>query len=148
MYAIRSYYVSFVDPKKETVTVEVYGSLPVDPTYGEDVIYDFRSDNVRRYGSPGSVTLYNQTKTPDGKSLSASRPTIEFASPRPGTKADVYKHFLSPIDGKDLCEPIVYEKADYRPLPGRVYNFWPESGPPVEQTVPVDNQTPPTESVV
>jgi len=139
------YLVSYVDPKKETVTVEVYGQLPVDPTYGENIIYDFSSENVRRYGSPGSITLYNQTKTPDGKTLSPSRPTIEFASPRAGTKADVYKHILSSTDGKDLCDPILYEEANYRPIQGRVYSYWPESGPPVEETVPVDNQPQPSD---
>jgi hypothetical protein len=139
------YLVSYVDPKKETVTVEVYGQLPVDPTYGENIIYDFKSENVRRYGSPGSITLFNQSKTPDGKTLSPSHPTIEFASPRAGTKADVYKHILSSTDGKDLCDPILYEVANYSPIQGRVYSYWPESGPPVEETVPVDNQ-PPAES--
>ncbi len=135
------YLVSYVDPKKETVTVEVYGQLPVDPTYGENIIYNFTSENKRRYGSPGSITLYNQTQTPNGKTLSPDCPTIEFASPRVGTKADVYKHILSSIDGKELCDPIFYEEADYRPISGRIYCYWPESGPPpVEETVPVDNQ--------
>ncbi len=142
------YLVSYVDPQKKTVTVEVYGQLPVDPTYGENIIYDFSSKNVRRFGSPGSVTLYNQTQTPDGKSLSPTKPTITFAEPRAGTKADVYKHILSSTDGKDLCDPIFYEEASYKPIQGRVYSYWPESGPPAaptEPTVPVDNPTPPTD---
>ena len=142
------YLVSYVDPQKKTVTVEVYGQLPVDPTYGENIIYDFSSNNKgTRYGSPGSITLYNQTQTPDGKSLSPTKPTITFAEPRAGTKIDVFKHILS-LDGTPLCDPILYEKADYKPIKGRVYSYWPESGPPAaptEPTVPVDNPTPPAD---
>jgi hypothetical protein len=139
------YLVSYVDPQKKTVTVEIYGQLPVDPTYGENIIYDFRSDNKgTRYGSPDTITHYNQTQTPDGEALSPDRPTIEFSKPRAGTKVDVYKHILG-LDGQPLCDPILYEKADYRPIKGRIYTYWPPSGPPVEETVPVDNQQQPSD---
>lgn len=127
--AMPAYMVSYVDPQKKTVTVEIYGRLPVDPVYGENVIYDFRSSNKgSRYGSGTSRSVYNIKVAPDGTALSPEKPVYVFSSPRAGTRIDVYKYVLA-ADGSQLSEEL-YEKANYKPIDGVTYYYWPASGPP------------------
>ena len=130
------YMVSYVDPKKKTVTVEVYGQLPVDPEFGENIIYDFRSSNKgSRYGSGTSRSVYNTKVAPDGTALSPESPVYVFSTPRAGTKIDVFKYVLA-ADGTQLSEKL-FEHADYKPVNGVTYYYWPASGPPAD-AVPVD----------
>lgn len=135
------YLVSYVDPHKKTVTVEVYGQLPVDPEFGENVIYDFRSNNKgSRYGNGTSKSVYNTKTAPDGTALSPESPVYVFSTPRAGTKIDVYKYVLS-ADGTQLSEKL-FEHADYKPVNGVTYYYWPSTGAPANAT-PV---TPPVET--
>ncbi len=128
------YLVSYVDPAKKTVTVEVYGQLPVDPEFGANVIYDFRSNNKgSRYGSGTAKSVYNTKVAPDGTALSPESPVYVFSTPRAGTKIDVYKYVLA-ADGTQLSEKL-FENADYKPVNGVTYYYWPASGPPAD--VPV-----------
>ncbi len=140
--AMPVYLVSYVDPHKKTVTVEVYGQLPVDPEFGENIIYDFRSNNKgSRYGNGTSKSVYNTKTAPDGTVLSPASPVYVFSTPRAGTKIDVYKYVLS-ADGTQLSEKL-FERADYKPVNGVTYYYWPATGAPANAT-PV---TPPAETV-
>ncbi len=132
------YLVSYVDPKKKTVTVEVYGQLPVDPEFGENIIYDFRSSNKgSHYGMGTSRSVYNTKVAPDDTVLSPENPVYVFSTPHAGTKIDVYKYVLA-ADGTQLSEKL-YEHADYKPVNGVTYYYWPESGPPApDPTAPAD----------
>lgn len=116
------YLVSYVNPKDQNVTVEVYGQQPVDPTYGP-VIYDFTSDNRgTRYGTPIMKTVFNATAAPDDTVLSAAKPVYVYAEPRAGTQIQTYKRIYS-LDGKSLCDPIPYENHKYPVLNGTTYVF-------------------------
>ncbi len=131
--AMPVYIVSYVDPHKKTVTVEVYGQLPVDPEFGENIIYDFRSNNKgSRYGSGTMRSVYNTKAAPDGTALSPEHPVYAFSTPRAGTKIDVYKYVLS-ADGTQLSEKL-FEHADYKPVNGVTYYYWSKSGPPADAT--------------
>ncbi len=119
------YLVSYVDPKKMTVTVEVYGQLPVDPQYGEGIIYNFTSDNKgKRYGSPSTKVISNKSVAPDGTVIDASNPNYVYAKPRAGTQIQTYKHILS-ADGTPLCDPIPFEFHKYPVINGITYVYTP-----------------------
>ncbi len=138
------YIVSYVDPHKKTVTVEIYGQLPVDPEFGENIIYDFRSNNKgSRYGSGASRSVHNTKEAPDGTALSPEKPVYVFSTPRAGTKVDVYKYVLA-ADGTQLSEKL-FEHADYKPVNGVTYYYWSASGPPADSVpaaAPADNTAP------
>lgn len=143
------YLVSYVDPKKKTVTVEVYGQLPVDPTYGENIIYNFTSDNKgNRYGSPKTKVISDQSVARDGTPINASNPRYVYAEPRAGTEIQTYKHILA-LDGKPLCDPIPFELHKYPVINGTVYVYTPPAGqeqPKPSDTVPENTEPVPEES--
>ncbi len=127
------YIVSYVNPTDKNVTVEVYGQQPIDPTYGA-VIYDFTSNNKgSRYGTPTPKTITSEVPVtaPDGTVVDASRPQYEFAKSRQGTTIQTYKHIYS-LDGKELCDPIPFEKHSYPVINGTVYVY----SPPIIVTPP------------
>lgn len=135
------YLVSYVDPKEMNVTVEVYGQLPFDSTYNQEVIYDFTSDNKGwRYGSPGMRTI-TATEAPNGTVLGPDLLSYVFAKPRRGTKVQVYKHIYA-LDGTPLCDPIEYELAQYPSISGTTY-VYPKDLLPTPTPEPTD---PPTDS--
>ena len=135
------YLVSYVDPEKKTVTVEVYGRLLYSEKYDQPVIYDFTSDNVRRYGS-GGVRTIPATKTPDGDVLSPENPTIVFSSPRAGYKVDVYK-FIYALDGTEL-EKTLLRVSNYKPINGYTYVYPEDLMPSPSPTGPSPTPADPT----
>ena len=134
------YIVSYVNPKDRNVTVEIYGQQPVDPTYGA-VIYDFTSNNKgTRYGTPTPKTITSEVPitAPDGTVVNASNPKYEYAKSRKGTSIQTYKHIYS-LDGKELCDPIAFEKHNYPVINGTIYVYSPPvvvtpTPPPSEPT--------------
>ncbi len=119
------YIVSYVNPKDDNVTVEIYGQPVVDPIYGE-VIYDFTSDNRGvRYGEPTIRMIYNATAAPDETVLSEALPVYVYAKPRLGTEIQTYKHIYA-LDGKELCDPIRDEHHKYPAINGITYVFGPD----------------------
>ena len=147
------YIVSYVNPTDRNVTVEIYGQLPVDSTYGS-VIYDFTSDNKgTRFGTPVPKTIYCTTPTeaPDGTVIDAAHPTYTYAKSRQGTSIQTYKHIYS-LEGKELCNPISYEQHDYPVQNGTTYIYGPDpatvtptptiSTPPPVTPTPTPTPTP------
>ncbi len=112
------YIVSYTNPKDKNVTVEIYGRPVTDPEFG-DVILTFTSKDLGSYGQkPVMNYVYNATVSYDGTPIPAGE-SIVYAESRPGKKAQVYKHILSP-DGTELKE----EKFTYyqwRPINGTTY---------------------------
>ena len=141
------YLVSYIEPKKKTVTVEVYGRLPYDEEYGQQVIYDFTSDNKgTHYGSPRTQYIYKNVAL-DGTVLSPERPEYVFGSGRRGTAIQVYKHVYA-LDGTPLCDPIEYEYHKY-PVKDRViyvYDGPMPTDPPETSEPPAESTEPPAES--
>ena len=140
------YLVSYVDPKKKTVTVEVYGRLPYNEEYGQQVIYDYTSDNKgKRYGS-GRMFTIEAKKTPKGDALSPERPKIVFSKPRAGYKVEVYKHIYA-LDGTKL-ENTLLRVSVYKPINGYTYvypaNLMPSPSPTGPSPSPTDPTTSPT----
>ncbi len=136
------YIVSYVNPKDKNVTVEIYGQQPIDPTYGE-VIYDFTSNNKgTRYGTPTPKTITSEVPitAPDGTVVDASNPTYKYADSRKGTTIQTYKHIYS-LDGKELCDPITFEKHSYPVIHGTVYVYSP---PVVPTPTPAPSESPTT----
>ena len=138
------YLVSYIDPEKETVTVEVYGRLPYNEEYGQQVIYDYTSDNKgTRYGS-GRVITIEATQTPKGVALSPENPTIVFSSPRAGYKVEVYKHIYA-LDGTKL-ENTLLRISDYKPINGYTYvypaDLMPTPTPTIDPTPTPGDTTP------
>jgi vancomycin resistance protein YoaR len=119
------YIVSYVNPKDQNVTVEIYGQPVIDPVYGE-VIYDFTSDNRgTRYGEPIIRPIYNATAAPDETVLDAANPVYAYAKPRMGSEIQTYKRIYS-LDGKELCDPIRDEHHKYPVINGTTYYFGPD----------------------
>lgn len=144
------YLVSYINPKEKNVTVEVYGQLPVDPTYGH-VIYDYTSDNKGiRYGSPTTTTIYDARVARDDYVLVPDESYV-YAVPRYGTEIQTYKHLYS-LDGTALCDPIPFEHHKYPVINGITYVYnpdpaiitTPESIPTIEQSPTYSSEpTPP-----
>ena len=136
------YLVSYVDPEKMTVTVEVYGQLPYSEEYKQQVIYDYTSDNKgTRYGS-GRVNTIEATQTPDDKKLSPENPTIVFSKPRAGYKVEVFKRVYA-LDGREL-ENTLLRTSVYQPIDGYTY-VYPESlmpTPTIPATATPETSTP------
>lgn len=132
------YLVSYVDPEKEIVTVEVYGRLPYSEQHQQHVIYDYTSDNIRRYGM-GSVRTVENTVAPDGHILTPEAPTYEFSKPARGYKVDVYKHVYA-LDGTQLDKTFLRE-SNYSPKGGWTYIYPPHLMPPEPTPDPTDPGT-------
>ena len=121
------YLVSYVEPEKTTVTVEVYGRLPYNDAYGQQVIYDYTSDNKgTRYGMGRVIPVY-ATKTPKGDVLTPENPTIVFSSPKAGCKVKVYKHIYA-LDGTEL-DIMLLRVSNYKPINGYTYFYPPDLMP-------------------
>ena len=136
------YIVSYVNPKDKNVTVEIYGQQPIDPTYGA-VIYDYTSNNKgKRYGTPKPKTITSEVPitAPDGTVVNASNPKYQYAKSRKGTSIQTYKHIYS-LDGKELCDPIPFEKHNYPVINGTVYVYSP---PVVVTPTPPPSEPEPT----
>lgn len=136
------YLISYVNPKDRNVTVEVYGPQPIDPVYGP-VIYHFTSNNQgTRFGEPTMKVIYNATVARDETVLDAEHPIYVYAVARRGTEIQTYKHIFS-LDGKELCDPIPYERHKYPMINGTTYVF----GPDPATVTPTPSVTPaPTET--
>ena len=116
-YDMPIYVVSYVNGSDKSVTVEIYGSLPVDDQ-GREIIYDYWSEKTGSIGSPGSVTI-EATALPDGTALAVGE-SVVWVKERGGTYASVYKRVLLASDGSQLSEDLFY-KATYRAITGKVY---------------------------
>lgn len=119
------YFISYINPVDQNVTVEVYGQQPVHPTYGP-VIYDYTSNNKgTKFGTPTTKMVYNTAVAPDGTVLSAAKPTHVYAMPRTGIEIQTYKHIYS-LDGKELTEKTPYDSHKYQVINGTTYVFGPD----------------------
>ncbi len=134
------YLVSYVDPKKQTVTVEVYGRLPYSEKFKQYVIYDYTSDNKGKPYGMGRVKTIKATQTPTGDVLSPENPIIVFSSPKAGRKVEVFK-LVYALDGTEL-ENKLFRVSDYKPINGYTYIYPPNLMPASTPTPPTP--TPPT----
>ncbi len=133
------YIVSYVNPKDKNVTVEIYGPPLTDPDHPEwgEVIYDFESDYIGRFGSPASKVIESSEPitAPDGTVVNADNPEYVYSENRRGTKARVYKHVYS-LDGTELADPIEYEYAVYKVINGTTYKYNPPAPSPTPSPAP------------
>lgn len=116
-YSTPVFIVSYVNKKEKNVTVEFYGPPVTDGTHGQ-VILDFSSKFIERFGSPNTEVHYNASETPDGKPI-AEGSSKNFVTARRGTRAQVYIHYISP-DGKELEKKKLYV-AVYPKINGQKY---------------------------
>jgi hypothetical protein len=145
------YIVSYVNPKDKNVTVEIYGPPLIDADHPEwgNVIYDYTSRNLGRYGSPGTKTITSEVpiEAPDGTVVDAPNPTYGYANSRRGTKVQTYRHVYS-LDGTKLCDPLPYTYYKYPTIDGTTYVYAPPT-PPVTTdpavTAPPAQSTPPAQ---
>lgn len=136
-YATPVYMVSYVDPKEKTATVEIYGPLVPDSTYG-DVILDFSFEDGGTFGAPVMTYIYNSTKAPDGTALAAGQ-AYEYAKIRPGRNVETFIHYIS-LDGNEL-EMKSFHKYSWNPQNGKTYVNGPDPAtvtptPPPVPTLP------------
>ncbi len=125
--------VSYINYKEKNVTVEIYGTPVVDPTYG-DVILTFTSERGGTGAKPETTIVYNATVTPDGTRIPVGK-SVTYREARGSTSATSYKHILD-LNGKEL-HTEVYEKSSYRSYTGLVYANY------ADPSIPVVTPTPP-----
>lgn len=111
------YIISYMNTKDKNVTVEIYGPPVVSEKYGE-VILDFSSEVTGRTELPKTSVHYRAAQTPDGKPIDPGASKV-FVSPRRGTTAQTYIHYISP-DGKELGVEKFYT-AKYPRIEGEKY---------------------------
>jgi hypothetical protein len=144
------YIVSYVNPKDKNVTVEIYGKTVVDPEHGE-VIIDYTSKSLGKFGSPKTKYIFNTKVAPDDHVLKPGE-HYRYAENRSGERAQIYK-IMKSLDGKQLtkedagtykCNPIngiIYvngtKEEENQPSP-------PPSDSPTDSTPP--SSSPPAES--
>lgn len=124
-YDVPVFIVSYNDFKNKNITFEIYGPPVVHETFGE-IILDFTSVRTGRGSTPGTKYLYNQTITPDGKTVPANGEVV-YRDPRAATYGTATKHYLD-LTGKELKKEQ-FQKATYPSFTGLVYRNYPETGP-------------------
>jgi len=141
-YSSPVYIVSYVDPRKKTATVEVYGPPVVTEEYGE-VILDFSSKDGGTFGNPGMNYVYNATKAPDGKVLAPGQ-SYTYAQPQVGRKVTTYIHYLS-LTGEELAVKE-FHSYTWNPRPGTTYVNGPDPATlpqtPAPPPEPAENKPP------
>jgi hypothetical protein len=137
------YIVSYMNKDEKNVTVEIYGTPVVDPTYG-DVILNFTSKKTSTGSVPGTTYFYNQTATPGGDSITAGK-SVTYVEARASTTAIVYIHYLK-LDGTEIESKQSYTHK-YPSIKGKVYCNYPDPNAPVVTPTPPPSSTPvPSES--
>lgn len=111
------YIVSYLNGVEENLTIEIYGTLPVDEKYGQ-VIYTFTSRKSSTGETPAYTYIYNATATPDGDPIAPGGQS-KYVSSRPKTTAKVYMHILD-LEGNELEEKFLFT-ATYRAYTGVIY---------------------------
>ena len=111
------YLVSYYNKEDENVTVELYGVPVVHETYG-DVILDFTSRQTSTGTTPGTNIVY-AAKAPDGHVLSPGE-SYSYVKARGARYANVYIHYYD-LNGVELCDKALFEKASYRSRTGVTY---------------------------
>ncbi len=111
------YIISYVNPKDQNVTVEVYGPPVVDAELGP-VILDFTSKSGGYYGEPRMIYYYNMAVAPDDTVILPGESYV-FAKARKGQRVQTYIHYLD-LEGKELkvAEDHYYE---WPPINGKTY---------------------------
>jgi len=137
------YIVSYMNRSEKNVTVEIYGTPVVDKEYG-DVILNFTSKKVSTGSVPDTSYYYNQTKTPDGDSISAGK-SVTYVVARASTTATIYIHYLK-LDGTEITSKQ-YDTARYPSIRGKVYcNYNDPSKPVVAPSPPASSKPSPSTS--
>ena len=126
------YIVSYVNPKDQNVTVEMYGQTVVAPTYG-DVILDFSFISGGSFGEPGMQIVYNTPVAPDNTPIPAGG-AYEYAKARPGKSVETFIHYLS-LDGTELAKES-FHKYKWNPINGITYVNGPDPANPWGAPVP------------
>ena len=116
--------------------MEIYGVPVVHETYG-DVIINFTSKQTGTGPTPETVRHYNAVATPDGKAIPEGGEKT-YIKARGARYATVWIHYYD-LEGNELGEKQVFEKASYRSRVGHVYvnNVDPSATP-----MPGPNPTP------
>jgi|AGTN01.1.fsa_nt_gi Uncharacterized vancomycin resistance protein len=122
------YIVSYMDTKKECVTIEIYGQTVVHPQYG-DVILSYTFDDLGVSGTATRSIYYNQTQTPDGKPIPWNG-SADFGVSQNGRKVQTYRHYYSAADGAAVGDEK-FEYHYYRTINPGTYCHYPETGPVV-----------------
>ncbi len=131
------YIVTYINREEENVTVEIYGTPVVDPTYG-DVILTYESKRGGTGATPATEYFYNAAATPDGTAI-APGASVAYREARGATSATAYK-IIKDLQGKELSK-TEFEKHTYRSYTGQVYVNGPDPAVPV---VPDPNAPPAT----
>lgn len=126
------YIVSYVNPTRYNVTVEIYGPPVVDPELGE-VILDFSFKDGGTFGSPTMRYVYNTSKAPDGKVIPPGK-SYTYAQSRLGRKVETFKHYLS-LDGKELKKES-FHSYKWNPFNGITYVNGSEKPTPTPEKTP------------
>jgi vancomycin resistance protein YoaR len=111
------YIISYVNPKDENVTVEIYGPPVIDDELGP-VILNFSSESGGYYGSPSMIYYYNMSVAPDDTVIAPGQSYV-FAKARKGQKVQTYIHYLD-LEGNELKvnKDHYYE---WPPINGKTY---------------------------
>jgi hypothetical protein len=137
-YSTPLYVVSYMNPESKSVTVEVYGAPVIDPATGEEVIYDFDSEDMGPDGNPPvDIRYYDQTMLPDKITMIDPGTEKRYAEQQNGKKIQTYRHFKKP-DGIEYNKEK-FESVTIRPINGSIYCNFPDPSIPV---VPVDPNAP------
>ncbi len=132
------YIVSYVNPTKYNVTVEIYGPPVVDPELGE-VILDFSFKDGGTFGSPTMRYVYNTSKAPDGKVIAPGK-SYTYAQSRLGRKVETFKHYLS-LDGKELKKES-FHSYKWNPFNGITYVNGSDKPTPTPKKTPKTTRKP------
>ena len=136
------YIVSYYNEADRNVTVEIYGVPVVHEEYG-DVILNFTSKQTGSGGTPGTRTVYGDT-APDGTHVPEGG-SYTYVQARGAKYADVWIHYYD-LEGNELCDKQLFEKASYRARTGIVYVNTPDPADPTPDPPVTDPPTtdPPT----
>jgi hypothetical protein len=117
-YETPIYIVSYYNKDDRNVTVEFYGPPVVHEEYGE-VIIDFTSKQTGTGPTPKTVKHYGATSAPDGTPIAPGK-SYTYIHARGARYADVWIHYYD-LEGNELCDKELFEKASYRSSVGHVY---------------------------
>ncbi len=121
------YIVTYMNKDEQNVTVEVYGTPVVDPTYG-DVILTYESKRGGTGATPPTEYFYNSATTPDGTAI-APGASVQYRDARGATSATAYK-IIKDLQGKELSR-TEFEKHTYRSYTGQVFVNGPDPAAPL-----------------
>ncbi len=139
-YATPVYFVSYIDPVKETSTVEIYGPIVDDPEYGQ-VIRDFSFEDLGTFGEPVMTYIYNSTVARDKKVLAPGE-SYEYAKARPGRKVKTFIHYIS-LDGNEIAVKE-FHSYTWNPKNGTTYVNGPDPATVTPTPPPAESPTAPT----